>query len=534
MQRKNVAVTGSGFISNSPVIAVSPVSLAFSTVRIDNTPSSERTYSLQGSYLTPASGSITITAPAGYEVSLTSGAGFNSSLDVPYAGGTLAVRTVYVRFSPTAEQTYAGNITNAGGGAPSQNVEVSGRGISSTSAAITVNPTSLSFRDVVINTTSSELSYELTAINLSPSSDSLTITASDGFTISTNGSGFASIKRIAYADGKLQPIPKKIYVRFSPTAEQSYYGVITCSGGGAGEQTISVSGNGINQQPPSLTVDPVSLSFGNVTNNTVSGGRYYALTGSNLIPASGSIIIEATAGFEVSSISGMNFNSRDTIEYTDGKLSANIYTRFLPTFLGSYNGNILNTGGGATIAVPVSGSGVESMITVNPASLPFSSVVINDTSSERTFTITASNLTPESGDIVLTVPSAAFQVSPVSGSGFGSSVQIPYSGGAITTPKTIYVRFLPTAEQSYSGNITIKVDNIAVQDVSVNGLGISSSAPLITIDPTSLLFENVQVNMTSSPKTYTLSGVNLSPAERKCNCDGPVGFSSICSYRNGF
>lgn len=100
-----------------------------------------------------------------------------------------------------------------------------------------------------------------------------------------------------------------------------------------------------------------------------------------------------------------------------------------PTGLQSYSGNITNDGGGATTAsVSVSGSGAVPTITVNPTSLPFSSVIINTISSERTFVISASNLSPSSGEIIVTIPSSGFQVSLTTGSGFSSSVAVPYSG----------------------------------------------------------------------------------------------------------
>lgn len=119
--------TGSQTTLAVPTIGVSPVSVSFGAVLI-NTTSAERTFTVSGNTLSPASGNITITAPSGFEVSLTSGSGFGSSVQAAYASGTLSPTTVYVRFKPTAVQSYAGDITNEGGSATTRNVAVSGTG----------------------------------------------------------------------------------------------------------------------------------------------------------------------------------------------------------------------------------------------------------------------------------------------------------------------------------------------------------------------------------------------------------------------
>jgi GH18 family chitinase len=93
-----------------------------------NTTSSEKTYSVSGSDLTGYPGNITVTAPTGFEVSLSTGTGFASSVNVAYSSATLVSTTIYVVFKPTLAQAYSGNITNAGGGATTQNVAVSGTG----------------------------------------------------------------------------------------------------------------------------------------------------------------------------------------------------------------------------------------------------------------------------------------------------------------------------------------------------------------------------------------------------------------------
>lgn len=126
----NITSPGTGSQSTIAVatINVNPVSLSFGNIMVDSI-SVEKTYSLSANTLSPTSGNITITAPAGYELSTTSGSGFSQTKQVPYNGGALAATTIYVRFKPTSGGTYSGNITNAGGGAETKNVAVLGNGV---------------------------------------------------------------------------------------------------------------------------------------------------------------------------------------------------------------------------------------------------------------------------------------------------------------------------------------------------------------------------------------------------------------------
>jgi hypothetical protein len=339
-----------------PALSVNPTSSAYGNVVINAT--SQKTYTLSGSALSPASGNITITAPSGYQVSTASGSGFASSITIAYTGGALPARTIYVNFTPTAVQSYNGNITNAGGGATTVNEAVTGTGIAASSPTLTVSPTSLAYGNVVINTTSQK-TYTLSGSALSPASGNITITAPTGYQVSTaSGSGFASSITIAYTSGALSA--RTIYVNFTPTAVQSYNGNITNAGGGATTVNVAVSGTGVASLPATITVSPTSLSFGNIVINTTSAEQTYTLSAANLTPASGNITITAPTAFQVSATSGSGFATSITIAYTSGTLSArSIYARFTPTAVQSYSGNITNAGGGATTQnVAVSGSGV--------------------------------------------------------------------------------------------------------------------------------------------------------------------------------
>ncbi len=103
---------------------------------------------LNGTGLLPAIGLLTVTAPSNFTVSI-DGVSWASSVTVPYNGGAVSDKNVYIRFSPTAVTTYSGNVTISGGGISSTiNVAVSGTGNASlcsaapTAGTPTITPTS--------------------------------------------------------------------------------------------------------------------------------------------------------------------------------------------------------------------------------------------------------------------------------------------------------------------------------------------------------------------------------------------------------
>jgi hypothetical protein len=339
----------------SPSLTVTPSSLAFGNVTV-NTSAAEKTFTVTGTALSAASGNITISAPAGYLVSPTGGSGYASFIAIPYSGSTLAAKTVYLVFNPSATQAYTGNITCSGGGAVAQNISVSGTGVALT-PSLTVSPSSIAFGNVLVNTTAAQKTYSISAANLSPASGNITVSAPAGYLVSTtSGSGYASTATIAYSGSTLAATT--IYVVFNPTTVQSYNVNISNTGGGATAQLVTVTGAGVQ---PVLSSSPVSLSFGNVLINTTSSEKTYNLTGANLSPASGSIGLTAPAGYEVSLTTATGFASSLAVSYSNNALaSTTIYVRFKPTAIQAYSGNISNTGGGAaTLNIAITGSGIQ-------------------------------------------------------------------------------------------------------------------------------------------------------------------------------
>ncbi|NMB82684.1 MAG: T9SS type A sorting domain-containing protein [Ignavibacteria bacterium] len=131
---------------------------------------------------------------------------------------------------------------------------------------------------------------------------------------------------------------------------------------------------------PTITVGSLT-SFGNQTVNTTSGEKSYSVSGANL---TADIVITPPAGFEISTTSGSGFVANPsslTLTQSGGTVaSTTIYTRFVPTLVQAYSGNIVHTSTDATTQnVAVSGTGtnsnnsdiIENSAFVYPTNIPY-------------------------------------------------------------------------------------------------------------------------------------------------------------------
>ena len=116
-----------------PSINASSLS-AFGNV-CNNSAAGPNSFILSGSSLT--AGDITVGPLAGYTFSSASGGTYTSTLNIPQGGGALASTTIFVKFNPTAIQSYNGNIPVSGGGATAINVAASGTGSAITTPTFT-------------------------------------------------------------------------------------------------------------------------------------------------------------------------------------------------------------------------------------------------------------------------------------------------------------------------------------------------------------------------------------------------------------
>ena len=110
--------------AGGPNVLLSETSLSGFTYELGSGPSTEQTFTAEGSDLTA---DITVTAPTDFEVSTTSGSGFGSSVTLPQSGGTVNSTTIYVRLvTGLSVNTYNGTISATSTGATQRDISLSG------------------------------------------------------------------------------------------------------------------------------------------------------------------------------------------------------------------------------------------------------------------------------------------------------------------------------------------------------------------------------------------------------------------------
>ena len=108
----------------APTTTVSETALSGFTYVLDNGPSSEQSFTVEGSYLTS---DITVTAPTNYQVSLSSGSGFQNSVTLTQTDGTVAETTVYVQLNAgLGVNNYNGDITISATGVANKTIALTG------------------------------------------------------------------------------------------------------------------------------------------------------------------------------------------------------------------------------------------------------------------------------------------------------------------------------------------------------------------------------------------------------------------------
>ncbi len=139
-------------------------------------------------------------------------------------------------------------------------------------------------------------------------------------------------------------------------------------------------------------------------------------------------------------------------------------------------------------------------IQVTPDTLNFGNIQVGTTSTPQFYSISGTNLTD---NITVAAPTGYKVSTSISGT-YTNSITLSQNGGVVMD--TVFVKFSPTLEQIYNVNITNVSSGATTQNIAVTGKGIK---PTIVVTPTSLSFGNVYTDSISMPKSYIVSGTNL-------------------------
>ncbi len=178
--------SGTGSITDNDVTLTTSVAslTAFSTCT--GSASTAQSFTFSGNIY---SGTVTVTAPTGFEISQTQNGTYTASIAYSFGGTSVAATTVWVRAKSTATNGLSGNVTVASTGATTQNVAISVT--VNTIPTITVSPSSSTIvvGGSVTLTASGGSTYAWSPITNLSNSNTSSVTASPSSTISYTVTG---------------------------------------------------------------------------------------------------------------------------------------------------------------------------------------------------------------------------------------------------------------------------------------------------------------------------------------------------------
>ena len=456
-----------------PTLTISSPLAAFGNVCI-NTTAGPNSFTISGSNLTSAN--ITVAALAGFTYSTTAGGTYTSSLNLTQPGGTYS-QQIFVRFNPTAVQSYNGNIVVAGGGASaSVNAAASGAGVNTmptvtTGGASAITQTTATCAGTITDigcTAITAYGIEYSTINGFPNGSGTPVASSNlsGGNFSSNLAGLTS-STVYY------------YHAYATNAAGTAYG---------SQQTFTTA-------TPNPTINTTALAaFGNVCINTTAGPNSFTISGANLTTAN--VTVAALAGYTYSTTAGGTYTTTLSLSQPGGIYSQQIFVRFTPTAVQNYNGNIAVAGGGvaAPVNVAASGAGVNSVPSVTTGAAS----AITQTTATAAGTITANGCT--------SVTAYGIEYSTTNGFPNGSGTQVAstnLSGGGFTS-----------AISGLTSNTTYYYKAYAT---NAGGTGYGAQQSFTTLPPvltaTALTpFSSTCINTTAGPNSFTITGVGLTTA----------------------
>jgi hypothetical protein len=336
----------------APVPIVNPAKLTgFSAVQ-GGSISPAQSFSLSISGM-PTQGDtlVTVKASQGYSISLSGIAGtFVQSFILFAKNGAINSKVFVIIKSTNDTGVVTGKVSITGTHIKTKNVSLSGVVTAKPQPTLTVSKSQLSFATTTFKVSAIQ-SYQLTASNLS-TGISASVQAPAGYEISlTNTGTFVGQLTIAQNTGSIN---STIFVRLkAQSTTGTITGIITNKVAGL---TDSVNVSGTVSLPPSLTVNPTSLSNFSTVTNQPSAIKKYTLVANNL--ASGDrASITAPANYEVRQEGKAAFASFVTIAQTSiGTINTVIEVRIKAgVTTGTVSGFIQNAIAGISKTVGVSG-----------------------------------------------------------------------------------------------------------------------------------------------------------------------------------
>ncbi len=410
-------------------------------------------------------------------------------------GATLAPETscsVGIALHPNAIGTRNGLFTMPSPSIPAGQVTASLTGTGSAPVSVILSPTALSFAAQQVGTSSPSLSITVSNTG-SVSAPLATPTITGDFALQTNTCG------TSLAAGSTCSLA----VVFTPVAVSSRTGQLSLP---VASTTLSATLAGTGTAPPTLALNPASLSFAATAENATSAPQTVALSNTGGNPLTFSAI---TASTPFAASIGTCPVAPATLAVGG---TCNLQVSFAPTTIGTFTGPLTVTGNftnsPATLTISGTGSAPPAVL-VAPSALSFPDTAEGAVSAAETITVTSSGGLP----VTFTAASvtAGYQIAANTCNGSLAP------GGACT----VSILFHPTVLGSEPGTLTLGGTMVG-SPVSVTLSGNGLSPGVLTVTPGTLSFGTIAVGTDSPAQIVTVSntgGANLSLSTPVLNGD---------------
>ncbi len=241
-------------VASAPGITVTPTTLTGFNTDPAN-PSATQTFVVSGEFLTA---NVFLAAPANYEISLAAASGYTTPIELTQTSGTLAL-DYYICPSENriALGTYNGEVINVtSAGATPQTVTCNGSVTVPSPDQLTVDPVVLTGFTYAIDNGGPSISkyYTLSGSSLTGFPGVITVTGSTNYEVSNDEINWGPAATVDFSAATLDATV--VFVRLKAGLPEGNYNgeLITNSGGGAPDVTVTCSGTVTPPQPTATCV----------------------------------------------------------------------------------------------------------------------------------------------------------------------------------------------------------------------------------------------------------------------------------------
>jgi hypothetical protein len=500
----NIALNGTAVAPAAAYLNVTESSLSFNNAV--GAPTTAM-FSILGKNLVD---SVSLVAPANFEISLNATTGFAQTLTLNNpVKHSFVTTSLYVRYNPAVASTHSGNLVIT-----SKNVDVINIALTGNSAAtLSSSPAQLTEIATIVGTPSMAYAISLSGVKLS---DTVKVVAPAGFQLSIDSVFTTPVTSLNFNIPTAAVLANtKVYVRYNPSIAGTSSGNVAISSTGAATRNIAVTGRALapNAKAVAAYSTAYSLVFTTIftTPAVPSASQIVTVSGMNL--GTDSVVVTAPSGFEVS-LDNVNYVSVIKLANTAGMvLPTMVYVRYNPVVQSALNQQLYvhvssaspSTTSSATNVVMFVNGNSSPAITVNSTVEPTLYTTFGKPSIASSVMVSGTRLVD---NIIGTAP-AGFELS-LDSVNFTTSVTINKTGTTLADTK-VYIRFNPSVAGASAPNsfVSFNTVNGAAVPVAVSGIAVVPATPIVSLSTATLPMFTTNGVVPTAPVSFTFNAQNL-------------------------